>query len=110
VPWGRRRCPEQGQQDGSQGTDTHRQGAEVFACTDHAKFACPRKGEKPQKNGPELTDSPARLPTHLGKEPLSFYDGLWTTTRFEWGGYRREKRWEENTPFLMDAIDEAAEK
>jgi hypothetical protein len=41
---------------------------------------------------------------------LSFYDGLWTTTRFEWGGYRREKRWEESTPFLMDAIDEAAEK
>jgi hypothetical protein len=41
---------------------------------------------------------------------LSFYDRLWTTTRFEWGGYGREKRWEENTPFLMDAIDDAAEK
>jgi hypothetical protein len=59
-----------------------------------------------RKSGDELP----RDPDHLLIVFLKFHDGLWTTSRFEWsdpeiGGSRGR-----TTYFLLDAIDEAAEK
>ena len=41
---------------------------------------------------------------------LSYYDGLWTTVRFQWNDPYRDINWSAETHFLMDAIDETAEK
>jgi len=44
---------------------------------------------------------------------LTYYDGLWTAVRFQWSYpdiHKINDNWTDAAHFLMDAIDEAAEK
>ncbi len=50
------------------------------------------------------------LPALILTVYLSYYDGLWTATRFQWSEPDISSGMTKAAHFLMDAIDEAAEK
>jgi hypothetical protein len=51
----------------------------------------------------------AAAPEHILTVFLKYHDGLWTTVSYQWSDRGRMQRWE-GIDFLLDAIDEAAEK
>jgi hypothetical protein len=68
---------------------------------DEAKVVIGVSNEWSEKRGPN--------PQHLLTVYLKYHDGLWTAVRFSWS-CATDNSWNEATHFLMDAIDEAAEK
>jgi hypothetical protein len=48
-------------------------------------------------------------PEHSLTVYLTYYDGLWTASRFQWST-RVLSVWNHAAHFLLDAIDEAAEQ